>query len=63
MIGTFPCLIAFFLGDIETGKKRVSAKPLAQITKVLKIEIFEFSRLGEKPEKGISAMVIIFLDG
>jgi hypothetical protein len=35
---------------------------LAQITKVLKIEIFEFFRPGEKPEKGISATVIKYLN-
>jgi hypothetical protein len=62
MMSTFPCLIAFFLGDVETGKKRVSAKTLVQIAKVLKIEIFEFFRLGEKPEKGISTAVIKYLD-
>jgi transcriptional regulator with XRE-family HTH domain len=51
-----------FLSDIETGKKWVSARTLAQIAKALKIEIFEFFRLGEKTEKGISATVIIFLN-
>jgi transcriptional regulator with XRE-family HTH domain len=51
-----------FLSDIETGKKWVSARTLAQIAKALKIEIFELFRPEEKPEQDISTAVIKYLD-
>jgi transcriptional regulator with XRE-family HTH domain len=51
-----------FLSDIETGKKWVSAKTLAQIARALKIEVFELFRPEEKPEQDISAAVLKYLD-
>jgi transcriptional regulator with XRE-family HTH domain len=51
-----------FLSDIETGKKWVSARTLAQIAKALKIEVFELFRPEENPGEDISAAVIKYLD-
>jgi transcriptional regulator with XRE-family HTH domain len=51
-----------FLSDIETGKKWVSAKTLAQISKALKIEVYELFKPDEGPQRDISAVVTKYLD-
>jgi transcriptional regulator with XRE-family HTH domain len=47
-----------FLSDIETGKKWVSPNTLAQLAKVLKIEIYELF----KPEEAVPADVSAALE-
>jgi transcriptional regulator with XRE-family HTH domain len=52
-----------FLSDIETGKKWVSARTLAQIAKALRIEVYELF-LPEGRDQGEStAAVAKYLDG
>jgi transcriptional regulator with XRE-family HTH domain len=46
-----------FLSDIETGKKWVSARTMAQIAKALKIEIYELFKPEENTQQDISTMV------
>jgi transcriptional regulator with XRE-family HTH domain len=50
-----------FLSDIETGKKWVSAKTLAQIAKILKIEVYELFR-DTNAENNIASVVTKYLD-
>jgi transcriptional regulator with XRE-family HTH domain len=51
-----------FLSDIETGKKWVSAKTLAQIAKILKIEVYELFKPEKERRDALSDEVIHYLD-
>jgi transcriptional regulator with XRE-family HTH domain len=51
-----------FLSDIETGKKWVSAKTLSQISKVLKIEIYELFKDEANTKNAVAAAVTKYLD-
>ena len=53
---------AAFLSDIETGKKWVSAQTLAQLAKVLKIEIHELFKPERTLRDDVSAAVAKYLD-
>ena len=51
-----------FLSDIEMGKKWVSAKTLAQIAKILKVEVYELFKPEKEQADALSAEVIRYLD-
>jgi transcriptional regulator with XRE-family HTH domain len=51
-----------FLSDIETGKKWVSAKTLAQIAKSLNIEVYQLFKPDTEQKPDIHTEVLKYLD-